>query len=181
MSTALLVIDMINDFVEGKFGFRGAREIIPRISGLLSAARGRGFPVVYVCDSHERRDPELRIWGDHAMAGSEGARIVRELAPEAGDTVLTKRTYDAFFETPLDEVLKGKNVRNVVLLGVVTEICIQHTAAGAFFRGYHTIVPEDCVASPESEKHRRALEYMRDIYGSKVVRSEELILEWSRP
>ncbi|MEM2874496.1 MAG: isochorismatase family cysteine hydrolase [Candidatus Hadarchaeales archaeon] len=181
MTAAVIVIDMINDFVWGKFGFPGARGIMPRISSLLSAARKRGLPVVYVCDSHERDDPELRVWGRHAMAGSEGSKVVRELTPGAGDVVLTKRTYDAFFETPLDEVLRGKGVRNVVLVGVVTDICIQNTAAGAFFRGYSTVVPEDCVASPDDERNIRSLEYMRNIYGARVVRSEELISEWSGP
>jgi len=57
----------------------------------------------------------------------------------------------------------------------VTEICIQNSAAGAFFRGYEIAVPEDCVASPDDSVHRASLKYMQRVYGANVTNSNELI------
>jgi nicotinamidase-related amidase len=169
---------MINDFVTGKFGFEGAKSIVKNIRAVLDAARSCGVPVFYVCDSHEPEDPELRIWGEHAMSGSEGARVIQELAPQEGEPVLPKRTYSAFFETRLHGVLEGKKIRELVLAGVVTDICIQHSAADALFRGYEITILEDCTAALDGETHRNALEYMRKIYGARVMRSGELIKSW---
>ncbi len=171
---AVLVIDMLNEFVTGKFGFEGAREIVPRIKRVLEWARRGGIPIIYVCDSHEPGDPELRVWGEHAMKGTEGAKIVPELSPSPGDLVIEKRTYSAFFSTQLDQLLKDKKIQELILMGLVTNICVQHTAADAFFRGYKIRVLTDCTASPVKEEHERALQYMKQVYGAELLSSEEL-------
>jgi nicotinamidase-related amidase len=178
VTQAVLVIDMIVDFVTGKLGFEKARAIVPTIRGLLEAARSRGVPVVYSCDSHRPEDPELRVWGEHAMAGTEGAKVIPELAPKPGEPVLPKCTYSAFFGTGLDEVLRGKGSQELVLVGVVTDICIKHSAADALFRGYRVTVLEDCTAALDERAHRNALDYMRRIYGARLMRSVELIEDW---
>lgn len=171
---------MINDFVTGKFGFKGALEIVPRIQRLLTAARVRGILVTHACDAHKSGDPELRVWGEHAMVGTEGAEIVPELRPAKGEAVIFKRTYDVFQAPRLKRLLREKGVEELVLTGVVTEICIQHTAAGAFFNGYRVVIPEDCVASPEKKDKKHALDYMRRIYGAKITNAEEIIKGWER-
>lgn len=175
MKSAVIVIDMLNDFVGGKLGFERAKAIVPNIRRLLDFAHERGFPVIYVCDAHLPEDPELKLWGEHAMAGSEGAQVVPELKPTKKDSVLEKRTYDIFFNTDMDEMLRGMGVKRLVLTGVETEICIQSSAAGAFLRGYEIAVPEDCVASPDESLHRASLEYMKRVYGAKITTSRELI------
>ena len=175
---AVLVIDMIKDFVTGKFGSPRARQIIPTIRALLEADRRVGYPVVYVCDAHRPGDPELRVWGEHAMEGSEGAQIVDELSPQSEDAVFKKHTYSAFFETGLHGFLQDRGIREVILTGVVTNICVQHTAADAHFRGYEITVPEDCTAAVEDELHRQALETMKQLYGARIVKSTELMQEW---
>lgn len=180
MRAALIVIDMINDFVTGKFGFKGALEIVPRIQQLLTAARAKGITVIYACDAHAPADPELRVWGEHAMAGTKGAEVVPELSPIKGETVIFKHTYDIFQEPRLGRFLRKKDIKELVLAGVVTEICIQHSAAGAFFNGYRVVIPEDCVASPDEREKKRALEYMRRIYGVQITNSKEVIKGWGK-
>lgn len=176
MRTAVLVIDMIEEFVRGKLGSEAARGVIPSIRRLLEFSRSKGIPVVHVKDSHIRGvDPELSLWGDHAISGTSGSEIVHELRPESRDYVLEKRTYSAFFETGLDLLLRRLGVGRLVLTGVVTNICIQNTAADAFYRGYEILVPEECVGAPSEGDHRSALEYMRKIYGAKVVGLDELL------
>lgn len=176
----MIIIDMINDFVTGKFGFSGAVEIVPRIQQLLAVARARGIPVIFACDAHKPGDPELRVWGEHAMAGTKGAEIVRELSPVKGEAVIFKHTYDVFQVSRLKRLLRKKGVEEVVLTGVVTEICVQHTAAGAFYNGYRVVIPEDCVASPEKKDKSHALDYMRRIYGAKITNAEEIIKGWGK-
>jgi len=166
---------MLNDFVGGKSGFERAKAIVLNIRRLLDFAHTQGISVIYVCDAHSPEDPELKLWGEHAMAGSEGAQVVPELKPTKKDSVLEKRTYDIFFNTDIDEMLRGMGVKRLVLTGVVTEICVQNSAAGAFLRGYEIAVPEDCVASPDESSHKSSLEYMKRVYGVNVTNSSELI------
>jgi nicotinamidase-related amidase len=180
MTQAVLVIDMIKDFITGKLGFARARDIVQRIEELLKVARERGVPVIYVCDAHKPGDPELKVWGEHAMDGSEGSEVVPELAPVPGDARLKKHTYSAFFETGLHGILQNLGVEEVILVGVVTNICIQHSAADAFFRGYRVTLLEDCVAALGEDIHRQALECMRQFYGAKVIGSGELLEAWGR-
>lgn len=175
---AVIVIDMIVDFVTGKFGGEHARRIVPNIRKLLESARKHGVPVVYVCDEHGRQDPEIPVWGEHAMKGTEGSEIIPELSPEKGDFVLKKRTYSAFFQTGLQDLLQRLGVKEVLLTGVVTNICVQHTAADAFFRGYSVVVVGDCTAAADEESYIRSLEAMAALYGAKIKNSGEIISSW---
>ncbi len=178
LKVAILIIDMINDFVTGKLGFKQAIKIVPNIKRLVDFARSKGIQVIYICDAHDPKDHELKLWGPHALKGSEGAKVVEELKPVKQDKTLEKRTYSAFFGTKLDKTICELRVNELVLTGVVTDICIQHTAADAFFRGYRVTVPEDCTASVDEVTHRRALDYIKKIYGAKITRSSDLIKEW---
>ena len=172
------MIDMLNDFVSGSLKVERAGRIIPKIRELLDWARGRGIPVIYLCDSHLRNvDAELSLWGDHAIKGTWGAQVVEELKPREGDFLIEKRRYSGFFGTDLDLLLRELKVDTVVLTGLVTNVCVQHTAADAFFRGYRIIVLSDCCEALTEEDHLRALEYMRTVYGAQVKTSEELMKE----
>ncbi|MFN4133639.1 MAG: cysteine hydrolase family protein, partial [Candidatus Hadarchaeales archaeon] len=99
------------------------------------------------------------------------------LAPAKGEVVLEKHTYSAFFSTGLEEVLRKKGVREVVIGGVVTNICIQHTAADAFFRGFNVTILKDCTAAVDGKTHRDSLEYMKKMYGAKIISAKEFIRE----
>ncbi|MEM2934388.1 MAG: isochorismatase family cysteine hydrolase [Methanocellales archaeon] len=174
MSQAILVIDMIVDFVTGKFGSKEAQNIVPAIKSLLARARKQKIPVIYLKDAHQKDDAELKIWGEHAMKGTEGSEIIEQLSPEEGDIVVEKRFYSGFASTKLEEILKNLNVKELILVGVSTDICVQNNAAEAFFRGYEITVPRDCTASLAKIEHERALEYMQRIYGAKIVDSGEV-------
>ena len=181
--TAILVIDVINDFVSGVLGSERVAAIVPNIERLLSHARKTGAPVVYITDAHLPDDKEFEIWPRHAEEGSEGAQVVEEIRPEEGDYHLLKRRYSCFYATGLDALLRELGIDKVVLTGLVTNICIQHTAADAFFRGYKIIVPRDCVEAPTDEAQRSSLRYMEEMYRAEVTTSDALIkrgLLWGR-
>jgi nicotinamidase-related amidase len=101
--------------------------------------------------------------------------VVDELKPEKGDYVLQKRRYSAFHGTGLDQLLRELEVDTLILTGVVTDICIQHTAADAFFRGYKLIVPEDCVEAVNEETQKAALNYLRRVYGCEITSVEKIM------
>lgn len=176
MRTAVIVIDMINDFVTGVFKSDRAVKIIPNIKNLLDYAREQKAPVVYVTDAHMPQiDPEFDVWGRHAEAGSWGAEVIDELDPRKGDFRVFKRKYSAFQGTDLDQLLRELKIDTVVLTGVVTDICIQHTAADAFFRGYRIIIPKDCVEAADAATQEEALRFIRKAYGPEITTSKELL------
>ncbi|MGQ9680501.1 MAG: cysteine hydrolase family protein [Candidatus Bathyarchaeia archaeon] len=175
MKKAVLVIDVINDFVSGVLGSERSSRIVPNISNLLARARGNNVPVIYITDAHHRvAEPEFEVWPLHALDGSEGSKIVEEIRPEAGDYHIKKRRYSGFYETGLDSLLRDLEADTLVITGLVTNICIQHTAADAFFRGYRIIIPSDCVEAPSDDEQEYALRYMEKIYGAEITTSREL-------
>ncbi len=176
MGTAVIVIDMINDFVSGVFKSDRAVRIIPNIKSLLDCAREQKVPVVYATDAHlPQIDPEFDVWGRHAEAGSWGADVIDELKQKKGDFRVFKRKYSAFQGTDLDQLLRELRIDTVILTGVVTDICIQHTAADAFFRGYKIIVPKDCVEATDATTQEEALRFIKKAYGPQMTTSKELL------
>jgi len=180
LKAAVIVIDMINDFVSGVFKNSRAAKIIHNIEALLSQARRLKVPVIYATDAHlPGIDPEFDVWGRHAETGSWGAEIVDGLKPRKGDFRVYKRKYSAFQGTDLDQLLRELKVDTVILTGVVTDICIQHTAADAFFRGYRIIVPKDCVEAVDAPTQEAAMKFMRKAYGPEITTSKELLKKWT--
>lgn len=176
MRMSVIVVDMLNDFVTGALKCERASRIIPNIQRLLDFARKKKVPVIYVSDAHRPGvDEELELWPPHAIVGTKGAEIIEELKPVEGDYTLQKRRYSAFYETGLNSLLRELKVDMVVLVGLVTNVCIQHTAADAFFRGYRIVVPEDCVEAPTEEAQKAAIEYLKRNYGSEITNVDELV------
>jgi len=175
MAFAILVIDMLNDFVTGKLKCDRAKNIIPNLKKLIEAAREKKVPVIYCNDSHLPVDRELKLWGPHAMRGTEGAQVIPELKPEKNDFIVNKRTYSAFFETGLDPLLRDLGVDTVIITGLHTNICDRHTAADAFFRGYKIIIAKDAVEAFTEKDQVEGLEYLKSNYKADIKTVDEII------
>ncbi|MER2470872.1 cysteine hydrolase family protein [Photorhabdus laumondii] len=175
---ALIVIDMLNDFVTGVLANEAdAMKIVPVIKRLIDHARNhRDWLVVYANDAHRADDREMSIWGRHAMAGTPGANVIETLAPigTEREIVLPKRFYGAFDGTELEEVLKVYGVTEVVLTGQHTHCCVRHTAYGAFIRGYRIKVLSDAVCVFPGVDQEDALHYLKTIYGAEITTSNFL-------
>jgi nicotinamidase-related amidase len=176
MKPAVIVIDMLNDFVAGALANPRAQRIVPVIAELTAAARERGWPVVYANDAHLPGDFEERVWGPHAQAGTAGAQVIPELAPAPGDLELPKRVYSSFHETGLDLYLRQHGVDTVILTGQHTNICVRHTAADALYRGYRIIVPPDAVDAFTPEDHEGGLDYLQMAYRAELTPVAELLV-----
>jgi nicotinamidase-related amidase len=149
--TALVIIDMQNDFVKqgGSLLVPDAEATVPAIKRLLEFARANQIRVVYSQDTHHKGDPEWEIWPEHCLEGSWGWEIVAELAPAADDTVLRKVRYDAFYGTPLDHLLRLWRVHTLVICGTVANISVQYTAASAALRWYAVVIARDAISALE--------------------------------
>lgn len=172
---ALIIVDMLKDFVDGKLANPKAQPIIEPLQRLAAHAREDGWVVVYSNDAHQPGDPELKVWGEHAMAGDPGAEVIDELAPHEGDVISPKRGYGAFDGTGLDEQLRERGVDEVVITGQHTHICVRHSSYGALLRGYEITVPEDAVCAFEGVDEGDALEYLKSTYGASVTTVDELV------
>jgi nicotinamidase/pyrazinamidase len=177
MKEALLILDMLNDFV-----LKGAplevpdtRKIIPVIQKEIEQAHAAGNPVIYVCDAHAPDDREFSKfgWPAHAVRGTAGAGVVYELKPAREDIIISKTTYTGFFGTNLDETLRRLGVDSVRLTGTVTHICVMFTAMEAVLRDYRVTVVEDGVAGLSREDHDAALRIMKNVLGAAIVKSGE--------
>lgn len=169
---ALIVIDMLNDFVcpEGSlYVGETVRKIIPEIQKKIAHARQEGRHVIYVCDNHDADDDEFKMFPKHCVAGERGGEINKDLRPAPGDAIVYKKRYSAFFGTNFDEVLKEKNVDSLELCGVCTNICVLYTSADARMRGYDVTVDRRCVDSYDHAAHEFALKEMDRVLGVKVI------------
>lgn len=185
-TTALLIIDMQRDFCDpaGYVGAMGydvapAAALIPRIVALRAAVRAFGGFVVYTREGH-RPDltdllPQKRFRSRLAGAeiGSEGPLgrllvrgepgwdIVAELAPAAGEPIVDKPGFGAFYATDLERLLVTRGIRHLILCGVTTDVCVHSTLREATDRGFEPLLIADCCAATEEANHRAALDTIR--------------------
>ena len=173
---AILVVDMLNDFVYGALACDRGKAIIPATAQLLDAARKAGVPVIFCNDAHLRGiDRELALWGDHAIAGTEGAKVIPELNPSDKDYMVPKRRYSGFFQTDLDITLKELGVQTVVMTGLHAHMCVRHTSADAYSLGYDVVVAKEATDSFTEEDYIGGLAYLKTCYGADAYTNEELI------
>ncbi len=180
---AVIAIDMLNDFVTGELRAERVGRIIQPLRRLVEAARNNGVPVVYSNDAHYTTDAEvINKWGGHAIKGTPGAEVIPELEPKKGDFIVEKRTYSGFYETGLDPLLrslyKGEGVKTVILGGLHTNICVRHTSADAFFRGYKIVIVKDGTEAFTSEAHEEGLKYLKDVYNADVKTVDGIVEEF---
>lgn len=173
--TALLVVDMLNDFLTGSLACEKAKMIIKPVEQLIAAARKKGVPIIYCNDAHDKGvDKELELWGDHAIAGTKGAEVISELAPLSDDYVVPKHCYSGFFQTDLRQILTKLGIEKLIVAGIYTHICVLHTIVDAYYWGYDIYVPEDCVSAPTQREHEQGLENFKHLYHVQICHSKDL-------
>jgi len=159
--TALLVIDMQNDFVHEKGAFQGfgfdismVREAAGEVKKILDAARKAGVLVIHtrmINDPDQNPPSWVAFWGKETLKtvtvdGSWGARFYKGFEHRRGEIVLNKYTYGAFIGTNLEAILKNHGLKTLVVVGTGPNICLGDTVHQAFALGYHVVVPREAVA-----------------------------------
>ncbi len=169
--TAVIVIDMQNAYASiggyvdlAGFDISGARSTIANIKRTLSAARAAGIQVVYLQNGWDpdyveagtplspnwhksnalktmRRNPNLK--GQLLARGGWDYELVEDLAPQPGDIRVHKTRYSAFFNSQLDSILRARGIRNLVFVGIATNVCVESTLRDGFHLEYFCTVLED--------------------------------------
>ncbi len=177
-NTAVIVVDMQNDFVKdgGALVVPDAAATLDSLQGLLERARRAGVQIAYTQDSHFPGDPEWEVWPRHCEVNSWGWEIVEELAPLPEDLVCQKSRYDGFYGTWLEHFLANVwKVRNLVIVGTVSSICVLHTAASAGLRWYAVVVPADCISALTEFDQALTLRQVSWLYTGSVTKTAESI------
>lgn len=170
---ALLIIDMLNDFVlEGaSLEVPSTRTIIPNLKKEIQKARKEGVPIIFICDTHQHDDREfVKIgWPVHAVKGTVGSNVIKDLKPKDEDIFIEKPTFSAFYDTNLDEILKDLEINTLRITGTVTHICILLAAAEGGVRGYDIEVPSNCVAGLDKNDEEFAFRLMQNVFGVEIL------------
>jgi nicotinamidase-related amidase len=157
--TAMIVVDMQNDFVAAGAPLETpmARAMLPTLKCALTFCRERGIRVIYTTHTFQRDGYDLGRFADSRTSpisrhvalvdGEPGIEIYPEIAPHAGDIVIKKHRYSAFYGTDLEIILHGLGVDTVVITGVSTENCCHATARDALFRDYRVVFLSDATAT----------------------------------
>jgi nicotinamidase-related amidase len=176
--TALLLIDVINDFEfpRGDELFSQALPIAPKIAELKKRARAVEIPAVYVNDNFGRWQSNFDQLVQHCLNdGVRGRPFVDQLKPDVdSDYFVLKPKHSAFYQTPLDLLLKHLGAQRLIVTGVSTNSCVLFTAADAYMRDLQLMVPEDCAAACNAHEHNTALEQMKCMLKADVSPSTEI-------
>jgi nicotinamidase-related amidase len=172
MNKALIIVDMLNDFVRedgALYCGQTSKDIISHIQAKLVNNRKDNNLIIYLQDCHDLHDLEFDRFPPHAIVDTPGNEVISELAPEKGDTIIKKKRYSGFYKTNLDTILKKNKISVVEIVGVCTSICIMDTVGGLANRDIKTIIPFPCVADFDQDMHKMALKRMRTLYGSAIM------------
>jgi len=171
MAEALLVIDMLKDFLypTGKL-YCGdtARGIIPFVRQKIEDFHKNNELVIFLCDSHRKDDKEFELFPPHCIEGTEGAELIDELPVGEKDPVVRKTRYSGFYGTDLANILERNGITKVEVVGVCTSICVMDTVGGLRNRDYQVKIYRDGVADIDPQFHSFSLRRMEKIYGAQI-------------
>ena len=192
---ALVIIDMQNEFIHPdgflakngpQMGFKQEllAATVPSVKRLLTHARQINIPVIhiYTAWNSDHSDRAMPMLIPEAMnvkiliEGTWGAEIIQELTPIAGEHKILKKSYGAFFQTSLDRLIRNLQVKNLIICGILTNLCVETTIREGVSLGYDITLASDATATVDEQWYSVSLQTVKLFFGS-VATTEELIKE----
>jgi nicotinamidase-related amidase len=179
--SCLLVVDMQNFFLNPKSPTftPGGLAILPNLSKLIKAFRRKKLPVIYTAHVHKSKEMDGGIlgwwWQGMIMENTKDAEIHPELSPLPEEKIIYKHRYSAFYDTDLETVLRCLKVTDMVISGIMTNLCCESTARDAYFRDYRVFFMSDATGTINEELHLATLKNLA--FGFAYVTTTENILK----
>lgn len=184
MRNVVLVVDMVRGFYDiGPLANPRTARIVPNVVNLLERKIADGWLPVFLNDNHDPDDQEFDRFPPHCIVDSPEIELIPELEKfRYNSLIFCKKSFSGFFGTTLNELLCKERPEKVIVVGVCTDICVLHTVAGLYMRGYHQIiVPKDCTETFSAPGHsakkikRWAYVHMTIVLGATIVQSQKEI------
>lgn len=172
MNSALLVVDMLNDFIDkkGSLYAKNSEKIVPVINAAIDefTSINKGL-CIFANDSHSENDAEFKHYPKHCVTGTWGAEIYPEIKIPKVCLRANKTTFSALSNGELLYLLKSMRIGIVRICGVVTEVCVYHTAVDAIVNHFETVVIEDAICSLNEDDGKRLIDGMIS-QGIRIIR-----------
>jgi len=178
---ALLVIDMQKFFLDPNSPTytESCPAIIPSIKRLIATFRAAGRPVIYTKHVHHPDFIDAGImkwwWDGACLEGSPESEIDDDIAPLANEKIILKHRYSAFYNTDLETILRCLKIEDLVITGVMTNMCCESTARDAYYRDYRVFFLADATGSINEEMHKASL--LNLAFGFAMVTSADSIIK----
>ncbi len=180
-AAALLVVDMQNYFVDhsGRSFLPAGEAILPNVKKLINAFRNADRPVIFTSHAHNPDGSDAGImgwwWGDMIREGYPEAEVHSAIVPLPTEKVISKHRYSAFYNTDLETVLRCAKIEDVVICGVMTNLCCESTARDACYRDYRVFFMADATGTVSEEMHLASL--LNLAYGFAYIGTTDEIAE----
>jgi len=167
---ALLVIDIQNYF------HRILQPILKNLLKVIQSCRQKDIPIIFT--QHGHTDPPTdggvleQWWGEVILYGTKDWKFLPEIKMELKDTILPKKRYSAFYETDLEEILRSKGIQDLIISGVMTNLCCETTARDAFMRDYRVFFLVDGTATGKDDHHLATLKNLGFGFATLLTRDE---------
>lgn len=178
--SALLVIDMQHFFLDpdSKAFICAGLSILPNVKGLIQAFRRANRPVIYTCHTHHPDGLDAGImgwwWEEMCVEGTPESRVHKEIAPLEKEKIIFKHRYSAFYNTDLETFLRCLKIEDLVISGVMTNMCCESTTRDAYYRDYRVFFLTDGTAAINEEMHLASL--LNLAYGFAYITKTDEIL-----
>ncbi|GGE85877.1 cysteine hydrolase family protein [Priestia taiwanensis] len=168
--SALLIIDMINDFnfEHGPILAEKTLAIVPNILAWKKQFQKQKAPIIYINDHYNLWQANMdKII--HTCTNERSNEIIHYICPKEEDYFLIKPHYSAFYDTPLHTLLQSLHINHLVITGIAGNICVLFTANDAYMRKYTLSIPSNCIASNSDEDNTYALRMMEHVLRANIT------------